>query len=387
MFSQRTSWSLTANVLTQTRAEVERSGPVIDLTVSNPTVCGLHEHGDELLAALKDPAGMTYEPFSRGLLSARRSLAQYYGRQGIAVDPEHIVLTASTSEAYAFVFRLLADAGDRIAFPRPSYPLFDFLAGLNDVELADYALRFDGRWSVDFEQLSGVLRGVKALALVNPNNPTGSYITSRELKRINSLCAGRGVALISDEVFQEFTLDGQPDKVTLAGNPDVLTFTLGGLSKTLALPQMKLSWILVSGPPAQREDALARLEVIADTYLSVNTPVQQALGRWLELQPRIHDAVSRRIKDNLAALRQAFGPSVLPAEGGWYAVIRLPESRSEEEWIMTWLTEDRVFVHPGYFFDFNEEPFAVVSLLPEPPQFKDGVTRMAKRTMTLNPKP
>ena len=368
---------------------MEREGQVIlDLTQSNPTVCGLLESEKDLLSAFNDSDNLVYEPSAKGMDLARRALSEYYARQGIRIDPEHIILTASTSEAYAFLFRLLADPGDGIAFPQPSYPLFDFLAGLNDVRIDNYPLHFAGNWSIDISALQRMKdKKLRALTLVNPNNPTGSYVKTSELKAINAWCAARGMTLISDEVFQEFVIDGHPERVSLAGNREVLTFALGGLSKTLGLPQMKLSWILVSGPDELVDLALARLEVIADTYLSVNTPVQRALPHWLALQPRIHERIRHRLVDNYTTLKNIFGkiPSVdcLPAEGGWYAVVRLPGNLDEEEWIMTWLKEDRVFVHPGYFFDFAEAPFAVVSLLPSVKEFREGVQRMAQRITVL----
>jgi aspartate/methionine/tyrosine aminotransferase len=252
------------------------------------------------------------------------------------------------------------------------------------VEIENYPLHFDGHWAIDIDALKKIKnKKLRALTLVNPNNPTGSYVKTSELKAVNAFCAGRGIALISDEVFQEFVIDGHPQRASLAGNTDVLTFTLGGLSKTLGLPQMKLSWILVSGPDELVNSALARLEVIADTYLSVNTPVQRALSRWLDFQPKIHEQIRRRLMDNYNSLKNIFGPissaHCLPAEGGWYATIKLPDAVDEEEWALTCLKEDRVFVHPGYFFDFTEEPFTVVSLLPPVEEFREGIQRMVNR--------
>jgi len=293
-------------------------------------------------------------------------------------------LTASTSEAYSYLFRLLTDPGDMVFLPRPSYPLFDFLTGLNDLETKSYHLIERNGWAIADDQWDPDLTPVpKAVLAVNPNNPTGSYVSPPELKVLNVFCAGHQAALISDEVFFDYVLDEQAARASLVENKEVLTFVLNGLSKTLGLPQMKLSWIVINGPDDLVGEARKRLEVIADTYLSVSTPVQNALPQLFELRACIQSEVINRIRTNLAFLQDASETSgkleCLKVQGGWSAVMRLPADIDEEAFVLDLLEKEWVLVHPGYFFDFDQQPLVVVSLLPQEDLFQEGLSRILKR--------
>lgn len=358
---------------------------VIDLTESNPTRCGFDYPAQKILSPLAQEANLRYDPHSQGSLRARAAIADYYKSLSVEVPVERIFLTASTSEAYSYLFRLLADAGDEVLFPQPSYPLFQFLGNLNDVILNYYPLKFTDHWHIDFLQLEESIQpNTKAVVLVNPNNPTGSFIKRNELAGLNSICQTKNIPIICDEVFMDFAFPGAKDGVSLINNDAVLTFVLGGLSKTLALPQMKLSWIIMSGPDALVNDACQRLEVIADTYLSVNTPVQNAVGDWLSSKEQFQHQVKQRTFDNLNFLEEMIkgtGCKLLKPEGGWYAVLELPATKAcEEELILELLEKDHVFVHPGYFFDFAKEGFIVVSLLPVRKIFQEGIIRLFQKT-------
>lgn len=385
LFAKRTDWPLAPNRLSAAVGRLrEERVPILDLTESNPTRCGFSYPDCDILKPLAGQENLGYAPAPRGDLNAREVVGRYYQEKGLAVSPEQIFLTASTSEAYSYLFRLLADPGGRILFPRPSYPLFAFLGDLNDVRMDTYPLVYGGKWGIDLQEIRRVF-GVdtKALVLVNPNNPTGSFVRRRELEELNALCLERRAAIICDEVFADFVLDGEGDYVSLAGNDRVLTFVLGGISKTLGLPQMKLSWIVINGPAELAEEAGARLEVIADTYLSVNTPAQNALPAWLSLRGAIQGEINARIRENYVFLKEkargAAGCELLAAEGGWYAVLRIPDRHSEEEWALTFLNKDHVFVHPGYFFDFDAGTFVVASLLPLEHVFREGIQRILTR--------
>ena len=384
MFSNRTNWPLSANRITRTLEQLKKANvPVIDLTESNPTRCGLDYPSQKILLPLASDKNLRYDPQPQGSLEAREAVARYYKRQGRDVPVERIFLTASTSEAYSYLFRLLVDAGQEVLFPRPSYPLFQFLGDLNDVTLNYYPLVFTGHWYMDLPQLEGCIQPVtKAVVLVNPNNPTGSFIKKDELSGLNRICQTKNIPIISDEVFADFAFSGTKDMVSLVNNDTALTFVLGGLSKTLALPQMKLSWIIVSGPEELANAACQRLEMIADTYLSVNTPVQNAVAGWLSLKDQFQGPVKQRTSHNLGFLEEVVKTTkcqLLKPEGGWYAVLKIPDILSEEQWTLKFLKEDQVFVHPGYFFDFEEEGLIVVSLLPEPKVFQEGIRRLASR--------
>jgi aspartate/methionine/tyrosine aminotransferase len=381
-FAQRTGWPLTANKLSADLECLRQAGaPVLDLTASNPTRCGFSYPHGQIQKALEHEEILVYSPAAQGDLKAREAVSRYYQEKGVTVSPEQIFLTSSTSEAYSYLFRLLADPGERVLFPCPSYPLFSFLGDLNDVRVDTYPLVYDGRWSIDIEGVRrAVLEDTKALVLVNPNNPTGSFVLPDEVEELNRLCAKRNIALISDEVFADFGFDQNVKQVSLVNNDPVLTFVLGGISKTLALPQMKISWIILSGPAGLAAAARARLEVIADTFLSVGAPAQNALARWMSCRQEIQQQIRARLLANLdflkSRVKRAQGCEVLVAEGGWYATLRIPVTRSEEEWVLAFLNEDHVFVHPGYFFDFDLEGLIVVSLLPAEDVFQEGVRRI-----------
>lgn len=383
-FSRRTGWERHTNQITSLYNQLKEDGAgVIDLTVSNPTVCGFSYPEQEILSALSSPGNMRYAPDAKGLVSARTAVAQLYASQGHAIDPEHIYLTASTSEAYAHIFRLLADEGDTVLFPAPSYPLFQFLGEINDVVLDFYPLAYDNGWRIGMAGLIEKIHPrVKAIVLVNPNNPTGNYVSSDEFNHLNKICAARDIALISDEVFFDYPLtDIKP--ASLAGNRGTLSFTLGGVSKMLGLPQMKLAWTIVSGPDALAAEARQRLEIISDTFLSANIPAQNALPSWLRLKDDIQGQIRRRVRENYEWLNNETsrlkGSRLLAAQGGWYAVLNLADSKSEEEWVMKLLAKYHVFVHPGFFYDFDQGTVLVASLLPQPGQFKEGMLRLLSR--------
>lgn len=400
MFSQRLPWHLPPNQLSQLLREKRAAGRrVLDLTISNPTAALPELYADtgaELLGALASPAGLRYQPSPRGDLAARRAVAAYYAGRGLAVDPEHLVLCASTSEGYSWLFQLLCDPGRRVLFPQPSYPLLEFLGGLASVEVAPYSLDFDGdRWRIDFDSLRAELTPeTRAIVLVSPNNPTGSLVHRAEWAALRELCSEHGLALIVDEVFGDYRLDAEGDAADPglesvlaageAGGP--LCFVLSGLSKVLGLPQFKLGWIHVGGGEPLRTEAQDRLEIVADTFLSVSTPVQLAAPRLLAEQPRLCEGIRERTRGNLHRLRghlKGTALGVLPTEGGWYAPVRLPRLCTEQEWVETLLRDDDVLVHPGYFFDFAQEAFVILSLLTPPPELDEGVRRLLARATEL----
>ena len=381
MFSRRTEWDLKPNRLSEKLAELRGRGEeIIDLTESNPTRVGLR-YPENLLQELAKPRSLLYDPDPKGLLPARQAVAALFAGKGTRVDPERIFLTASTSEAYTMLFRLLADPGEQILIPRPSYPLFDYLAGLNDLETVSYPLRLEENgWRVDLEALQETMSArTRALILVHPNNPTGSCVTAEEQARILGLCAKRNVALIADEVFSEYRYSQAAAlPATLLSDQSGLVFSIGGLSKWMGLPQMKLAWIACAGPEKKVTAALERLEVIADTALSVNTPVQTAFPGWTAWAPLVQDQIRRRIQENRRWLESALPPGsrLLPADGGWSAVLEIPLIPDEEEWALELLERKRVLVHPGYFFDFERPGIGVVSLLPAPNRFQEAIRRV-----------
>jgi alanine-synthesizing transaminase len=379
MLSARSSWDLTANPLAALLAERRHRGArVIDLTLSNPTRAGLPPL-TEAAALLASRAGAPYRPEPLGLPEARQAVCRYLADHGGTCDPGQVVLTASTSEAYSFLFKVLADPGDEVLVPRPSYPLFEYLAGLEGVRTASYPLRYDGaRWALDLDRLAAALGPrSRALVLVSPNNPTGSFIRRNERAALVELARELDLALIVDEVFADYLLDGPAPDCAFAGPAEVLTFTLSGLSKVLALPQAKLSWMVVQGPPYERRQALDRLEVVADTFLSVGTAVQEALPELLACRRQAQAPVRERLEANLRRLRQRVGDGaeVLRCEAGWYAVLRI--AADEERLALALLAEDGVLVHPGYFFDFLTEGHLVLSLLS--PDFDEGVDLLCRR--------
>jgi alanine-synthesizing transaminase len=385
MFSDRTNWRLTPNALTRAIEEARTSGQkILDLTVSNPTEAGVRPDSEIVLAALANPEAMHYDPQPRGLLGARQAVCRYYreSHEVFDLDPERLVLTTSTSEAYSYVFRLLCNAGDEILVPKPSYPLFEFLADLADVKLVPYPLLYDHGWQIDLDSLyKAATPRTRAVILVHPNNPTGSYVSASETSALNAFCRDSGTALIVDEVFLDYAHNGVP-RSTFLTNADALTFTLSGISKISALPQMKLAWVATSGPQDQDmvTEAGARLEIIADTYLSMNAPVQLAAPVLLDQRKQIQPILLDRLRVNLADLdRQlASRPSCvrLQVEGGWYVVLRVPAIESDEDLAIRLLRDTGVSVHPGHFYDFPGEGHLVLSLMTEPTNFREGVDRL-----------
>src|SRR5579872_273399 len=401
MFSERTNWHLAQNRFTQAVEEVRAQGTkLLDLTASNPTRVGLRYDSAAILGALRSERALDYDPQAKGLLSAREAVARYYseecksGERDVAgnvsaadisgrvasIDPERIVLTASTSEGYSYVFRLLCNAGDELLVPKPSYPLFEFLADLQDVKLVPYPLIYDHGWQMDFPSLEkAVTKRTRGVVLVHPNNPTGSYVRADEMPLLNAFCRQHNLALIVDEVFLDYRLDDAP-RASFAGNQEVLTFTLSGLSKISALPQMKVAWVVTSGPPEEVAAAMGRLEVIADTYLSMNAPVQWAMPGLLHQRKDIQRQLLARVRKNLAELdRQLAGQQAcqrLSVEGGWYAVLRVPVTRSDEELAIALVREKAVVVHPGHFYDFPRDGYLVSSLITPEREFGEGIGRV-----------
>ena len=388
MFASRTNWRLETNRLTRALEERRRSGKeILDLTASNPTACGLAYPENEILAALSDPRALAYLPESKGLRHTREAIAAYYeGRSGLAgargeVDPERIVLTSGTSEAYSHIFRLLCEPGDEILVPAPSYPLLEFLADLADVRLVPYPLLYDHGWQMDFSSLRRALTPCsRAVAVVHPNNPSGSFVKPREAAELTAICAEKEMAIVADEVFLDYTAAGREPAHTFALEDRALTFTLSGLSKVSLLPQMKLAWTVVSGPEPLVQPAIDRLDVIADTFLSPSIPVQFAAPKFLSLRHSLQRQLQQRISANLAALdralRDAASLSRLDCEGGWYAILRVPVTGTDDDLVVSLLERASVLVHPGHFFNFSREGFLVLSLIEPEPQFLEGLRRL-----------
>jgi aspartate/methionine/tyrosine aminotransferase len=383
MFSQRTNWRLSPNALTRAIEEMRASGQeILDLTVSNPTEAGIRPDPEIVLAALANPEAMHYDPQPRGLLEARQAVCRYYreSHEVFDLDPERLLLTTSTSEAYSYVFRLLCNPGEEILVPKPSYPLFEFLADLADVKLVPYPLLYDHGWQIDFDSLyKAATPQSRAAILVHPNNPTGSYVSVAETSALNAFCRDYGLALIVDEVFLDYAHDGAL-RESFVTNADALTFTLSGISKLSALPQMKLAWVATSGPKEAVIEAGSRLEIIADTFLSMNTPVQLAAPVLLDQRKQIQPILLDRLRVNLAELdgQLAGRPSCvrLQVEGGWYVVLRVPALGTDEDLAVDLLRKMGVIVHPGHFYDFAGEGHLVLSLISEPTAFREGVARL-----------
>ena len=381
MFSARFHWDLQHNRLTELLTARRREGArILDLTESNPTRAGFR-YPVEAVNALANERALLYQPLPAGSVEAREAVAAYYAQRRRAVSTERILLTASTSEAYAYLFKLLANPGDQVLVPRPSYPLFEFLADLESVEARPYPLIYDNAWSVDFDALEHAITDrTRAIIVVNPNNPTGSFLKQHELDRLAQICGSRGLALISDEVFSDYGFAPDGARVeSVAGTEACLTFSMSGLSKIAGLPQMKLGWIVVSGPQDLRRQAFDRLEWIADTYLSVSTPVQCAAADLLRLGDGVQQQIRARCLENLQTARSVLRGSpgnILAVEGGWYIIMQVPRTRTEEEWTLELLGHDGVLVQPGFFFDFEQEAFLVASLLTKPVEFAEGIRRV-----------
>jgi aspartate/methionine/tyrosine aminotransferase len=385
MFSTRTAWDRRLGTLARRVAERRAAGAaILDLTETNPTRAGLLAPAD-VLALLADPRGLHYDPVAEGQAAAREAVAADYARRGFSVEPGRILLTAGTSEAYAFLFKLLCDPGDDVLVPRPSYPLFEYLATLESVSALHYPLQYDGEWHLDIDAVAEASTArTRAIVVVSPNNPTGSFLKREEAQRLRHLAAARGWAIVSDEVFADFALkDDARRPPSMAEDSAALTFALGGLSKSVGLPQLKLAWMAVAGPATEREEALARLEVVADTYLSVATPVQLAapalLARAAELQRPILERVQANVRELKRQLATGSAATLLDLEGGWSAVLRVPAIWPDEQWALTLLERDGVLAHPGFFFDFAQEAHLVLSTLTEPQAFAEGARRLLAR--------
>ncbi len=391
MFSKRTNWNLEENAYARAVRRHRESGQsLLDLTISNPTICGFSYDEAAILHALTFSAALRYDPEPRGLLSARAAVVEYYREKspGASLDPQRVILTTGTSEAYSFLFRLLCEPGDEVLVAHPSYPLFDFLAAIHDVKLCAFPLIYDYGWQFDFPALREAISSrTRAILVVHPNNPTGHFISCAEAELISAISREHDLALVVDEVFLDYELgvaeDHKKRHGTWMGSAKALTFVLSGLSKIAALPQMKAGWITVSGPDGLVGDAMARLEVIADTYLSLNAPIQYALPQLLAQRRTIQPQILSRIKVNLAQLdgrlarQQAI--SRLKVEGGWYAVLRVPAGQSDEELAIRLIEEQSVLVHPGHFYDFAHDGYLVISLLTRVEDFAKGIARLIDR--------
>jgi alanine-synthesizing transaminase len=385
MFSNRTNWHLAPNDLTRVLKDVSASGQeIFDLTISNPTEAGVRLDPEVVLGALVNPESTRYDPQPRGLVEARSAVCHYYreAHRVFDLDPDQLILTTSTSEAYSYVFRLLCNPADEILVPKPSYPLFEFLADLSDVKLVPYPLIYDHGWQIDFDTLyKAASSRSRAVILVHPNNPTGSFVSETETSALNAFCRDYSTALIVDEVFLDYAHDGEP-RPSFASNTDALTFTLSGISKISALPQMKLAWIVTSGPEQAVAEAGARLEVIADTYLSMNAPIQLAAPVFLDQRKVIQPILLDRLRANLAELdeqlKQHPACTRLQVEGGWYVVLRVPAVESDENLAIRLVRHAQVSVHPGHFYDFPGEGYLVLSLITEPETFREGISRLLR---------
>jgi alanine-synthesizing transaminase len=381
MFSDRTNWNLETNRLSEALAKHRKTKKqLLDLSISNPTECGFRYDGRAILKALSRPGALHYEPNPRGLLAARRAIARYHEAVGKDVTPDDIFLTTGTSEAYGFVLRLLCDPDDEILVPEPSYPLLNFLADIQDVKLIRYPLLYDHGWHIDFHGLEqAITPRSRAVVVVNPNNPTGHFVKARDMRRLNEICSARQMAIVADEVFLDFAL-AATRQLSFVVNTEALTFTMSGLSKLCGMPQMKTSWLIVDGPGDLKAEAVARMEVIADTYLSMNTPVQLAIPALLKQRRGFQNQVMKRLRTNLRELDRQLALQKtcdrLEVEGGWNAVLRVPSIDSDEDIAIRLLAEKNVFLHPGHFYDFQGDGFMVVSLITPVRAFAKGIKRI-----------
>jgi aspartate/methionine/tyrosine aminotransferase len=388
MFSSRLSWNPSINRITCRIDDLKRSGvTLVDITGTNPTAAGFDMDAAAICTAISHPSILEYRPDPRGLISARQAVVDYYHGHGRNVDPETVFLAASTSESYAWLLKLLCDPGDTVLVPRPSYPLFDFLAALEAVRLEPYRMHClpDAGWRIDLAQVQSLTTSrTRAVILVNPNNPTGAYVRPDEWGALCGWCRDHDLALIVDEVFLDYVSPFYPEsKVSTAGNPGALTFTLSGISKVLGLPQLKLGWIQVSGPPSLCLPACRHLELISDTYLAASTPVQTALPILMAQRDLFQHQVLNRLHTNETFLKTACNRltsgRMLPREGGWAAILAMQNGISDEDMVCRLLESDHVLVHPGYFYDFDADDCLVVSLLTRPDDFAIGIDRLVAR--------
>jgi alanine-synthesizing transaminase len=380
MFASRTNWNLKPNRLSEALARHKSSGrKLLDLSASNPTECGFKYDVPAIMRSLCTPASLQYHPDPRGLESARQAVCDYYSEHGERVTIDDLFLTASTSEAYSFIFRLLCNPGDELLIPTPSYPLFDFLADVNDVKLIRYPLFYDHGWHIDLHALKqAITQRTRGVIVVHPNNPTGHFTKADETAQLNQICSASRMAIIADEVFLDFSLGTAQQ--SFVANAAALTFTMSGISKISGLPQMKFAWLAVSGPKQEKREALARLEMIADTYLSLNAPIQLAAPVLLQQRAAFQQQLMARVRKNLAELdSQLAGKNHLghlEIAGGWYAVLRVPATRSDEELAIDLLEKHDVYLHPGHFYDFPGEGYLVLSLITPEQDFSEGLRRI-----------
>jgi alanine-synthesizing transaminase len=380
MFASRTNWNLKPNRLAEALEQQKASGRrLLDLSASNPTECGFKYDAPAIMRALCAPASLQYHPDPKGLKSARQAVCDYYVEHGERVAIDDLLLTASTSEAYSFIFRLLCNPDDELLIPTPGYPLFDFLADVNDVKLTRYPLFYDHGWHIDMHALKqAITPRTRGIIVVHPNNPTGHFTKAEETMQLNQICSGKKMAVLADEVFLDFSV-GMAGKSFVA-NTRALTFTMSGISKISGLPQMKLAWLAVSGPEDLKREAMARLEMIADTYLSLNAPIQLAASVLLQQRKQFQQQLMDRVRANLAELdAQLAGHrevNRLIVEGGWYAVLRIPATRPDEELAIELLQKHGVYLHPGHFYDFPDDGYLVVSLITPEQDFHEGMGRI-----------
>src|SRR6476646_9979217 len=380
MFASRTNWNLKPNRLAEALEQHKASGGrLLDLSASNPTECGFRYNAAAVMRSLCAPASLQYHPDPKGLKSARQAVSDYYAENGEQVSIDDLILTASTSEAYSFIFRLLCNPGDEILIHTPGYPLFDIFADVNDVKLIRYPLFYDHGWHIDMHALKqAITPRTRGVIVVHPNNPTGHFTRTEEVAQLNQICAANRLAIIADEVFLDFTL-GSAQKSFVA-NTGALTFTMSGISKVSGLPQMKFAWLAVNGPETERREALARLEMIADTYLSLNAPIQLAAPTLLKQRTAFQQQLMVRVRKNLSELDSRLAKkqhvSRLAVEGGWYAVLRVPATRPDEELALELLEKLGVYLHPGHYYDFSGDGNLVVSLITPEQDFHEGMGRI-----------
>ena len=381
MFSHRTNWNLDRNQLSEALAKhYATNKPLIDLTRSNPTECAFNFRTNEILQAFNNPAMLRYQPHAQGLPQAREVVAAYCRARRTQIPIDDIFLATSTSEAYSFLFRLLCNPGDEVLIPHPGYPLFNFLADIQDVTLVRYPLLYDDGWQIDFHALQqSISPRTRAIAVVNPNNPTGHFCKPAEIQQINEIAAAHRLAIISDEVFLDFSFSSVPP-ATFAANSSALTFTVSGISKICGLPQMKVAWLIASGPESLKIQAISRLEMIADTYLSMNAPVQLALTALLDQRHSFREQWLQRAQTNLTRLDELLASKVicsrLQLEGGWYAVLKTPLTATSEDLAVKLLETRGVYVHPGNFYEFPSSGYLIISLITPPDEFSSGITSL-----------
>jgi alanine-synthesizing transaminase len=380
MFASRTDWNLKPNRLAEALERHKSSGRrLLDLSASNPTECGFRYDAPAIMRSLCSPASLQYHPDPKGLKSARQAVSDYYAERGERIAIDDLILTASTSEAYSFIFRLLCNPGDELLIPTPGYPLFDFLADVNDVRLVRYPLFYDQGWHIDMHALKqAITPRTRGIIVVHPNNPTGHFTKREEIAQMNQICLANQMAIIADEVFLDFSL-GAAQKSFVA-NTGALTFTMSGISKISGLPQMKFAWLAVSGPEETKREALARLEMIADTYLSLNAPIQLAAPVLLQQRKQFQQQLMARVRTNLAELDSQLAEKQhvgrLAVEGGWYAVLHIPATRSDEELAIDLLEKHDVYLHPGHYYDFPGDGYLVVSVITPEQDFCEGMKRL-----------